>query len=143
MEIKKDINIFKRIKFFNEYRKVIKSVEPTLEHEFNVRVDYAYRLYTVINIDKDMIGDAYYIKSSDIRRMSEPYIIQYRKELFSFLNEKGLNELFTDYADVQSVGKGSYLMIIGCSTINSVKLFKWKMIGLVSLFVSGLYFLIF
>lgn len=143
MEIKKDISLFKRFKFYYEYKRIIKTIKPTLENEFNVRVDYVNRLYTVINIDKDMIGDSFYLKSSDIRRMSEPYIKAYRKELFTYLDANGLSELYIDYDIIQGVGKGSYLMVIGCSTLNTVKWFKLRVGISIMFLISMFYFLIF
>jgi hypothetical protein len=47
------MNIYKRIKYFNIYRKTIDKHKDILFKDYNVKVDSIYRLYTVYNIDID------------------------------------------------------------------------------------------
>jgi hypothetical protein len=61
----KDISFFKKIKLFSTYRKVVSKNRNELSSKFGLRVDNAYRLYTVLNIPEDLIGEAYSLKKSD------------------------------------------------------------------------------
>ena len=56
--------MFKKLKLFLTYRKFISQNKTELETMFNIRVDKAQRLYTVINIPEELIGEAYSISSS-------------------------------------------------------------------------------
>ena len=48
-----NISLLKKIKFFLFYRKTLNSIRSELEINFNIRIDEAYRMYTVININND------------------------------------------------------------------------------------------
>jgi hypothetical protein len=48
------MNIFQKIKLFREYKKVIRNNEVTLEQDYNIRIDRASRLYTVLNIPQEL-----------------------------------------------------------------------------------------
>jgi hypothetical protein len=106
------MNFFKKLGLFFNYRKALKEGKSVLKDKFNIRVDGAQRMYTVINVPEELIGDAYSLKASDINRISENYIKSYSEELSKFLNAKGINELYEIY-EVKKVGKYSYLLVIG------------------------------
>lgn len=116
--MKKDISIFKKIKLFNFFKKVLKLNKTELEQRFNIRIDNASRLYTVINIPEDFIGEPYNIRKSDIDKIAEKYIREYSKELAKFLDSKGLQELYEFYK-IDKVAKYSYLIVIGFSLFRS------------------------
>ena len=109
-----EISTFKKIRLFGEYRKAIKASSRELETRYGIRADKAYRLYTVLNIPEELIGEAYNIKKSDIDRISENYIREYLGEIGKLLNEKGLSELYSIY-EVKKVDKYSYLIVMGFS----------------------------
>jgi hypothetical protein len=119
----KDISFFKKIKLFSTYRKVVSKNRSELSAKFGLRVDNAYRLYTVLNIPEDLIGEAYSLKKSDIDKISENYIKEYSSELSKFLNSKGLKELY-DYYQVDKVGKYNYLLVFGFSLFRSNKFYN-------------------
>jgi hypothetical protein len=119
----KDISFFKKIKLFSTYRKVVNKNRNELSAKFGLRVDNAYRLYTVLNIPEDLIGEAYSLKKSDIDKISENYIKEYSSELSKFLNSKGLKELY-DYYQVDKVGKYNYLLVFGFSLFRSNKFYN-------------------
>jgi hypothetical protein len=119
----KKISIFKKLKLFYEYRKIIKKNEEELEKKFFVRKDKADRLYTVLNIPQEIIGEAYSLKKSDIDRISENFIKSYYKDLGANLEKMGLSELFTTYK-VEKVGKYSYLLVVGFSLFRSNKYYN-------------------
>jgi len=112
--MERNISFFKKLKIYSQYKKLIKENRLDLENRFNLRIDEANRLYTVINVPPDIVGEAYSLKKSDIDRIAENFIKEYSSELGTFLNSKGLNELY-DFYDLKKVDKYSYLVVVGFS----------------------------
>lgn len=121
--MKKNISIFKKIKLFNSYKKIIQINKNELTTKFGIRIDSAHRMYTVLNIPEELIGEAYSLKKSDIDRISENYVKQYSSELSTYLNQKDLTELF-DFYEIKKVDKYSYLLVYGFSLFNSTKYYN-------------------
>jgi hypothetical protein len=138
----KNIFIFKKIRIFSFYKKTIKKNSLELEKNFGLRIDKAQRMYTVLNIPEEIIGDAFSLKKSDIDRISENYIKEYSSEITTFLTSKGLGELLSFY-EVKKVDKYSYLVVIGYSLFRSNKFYDklywvvYPIIGL-SLIITSL-----
>jgi len=116
----KNISLFKKIKLFREFKKQIKNSKEDLERTLNIRVDKSYRLYTVLNIPEDLVGEAYSLKKSDIDRISENFTREYTLGVSRFLDTKGLKELYEIY-EIRKVDKYSYLIVIGYSLFKSNK----------------------
>lgn len=114
----KDISIFKKIKFFNTFKKTLKLNRTELEQRFNIRIDNAKRMYTVLNVPEELIGEPYNIRKSDIDKIAENFIKEYSTEVAKFLDSKGLQEMYEFYK-VDKVGKYSYLIVIGFSLFRS------------------------
>ena len=114
----KNISFIKKISIFSQFKKIIKSNSVELENKFNLRIDSAHRLYTVINVPPELIGEAFNIKKSDIDRIADNFIREYSKELGTYLNSVGLNELY-DFYDLKKVDKYSYLVVVGFSFFRS------------------------
>jgi hypothetical protein len=112
-----NISFFKKLTLFSLYKKTLKLNKLRLERELNVRIDSAYRLYTVLNIPEELYGE-FTLKKSDIDKISENYIREYTFEVSKFLKSIGLNELFESY-EVKKVDKYSYLIVIGYSLFRS------------------------
>lgn len=112
-----NISFFKKLTLFSLYKKTLKLNKVRLERELNVRIDSAYRLYTVLNIPEELYGE-FTLKKSDIDKISENYIREYVFEVSKFLKSIGLNELFESY-EVKKVDKYSYLIVIGFSLFRS------------------------
>jgi hypothetical protein len=139
----KKLGFIKKIRLFSSYRKSVKSIKNILDQDFNIRIDSAHRMYTVINIPEDIIGEAYSIKKSDIDRISENYIKEYSSELSKFLNKNGLSELFEFY-EIKKVDKYSYLVVIGFSLFRSHEYYNtlyWRYIPISSLIILSLFIL--
>lgn len=117
------ISFLRKLKLFSEYKKAIKKNKADLEQQFGMRVDNAYRIYTVLNIPEDYIGEAYSLVKSDINRISENYIREYGSAVSTYLNSIGLTELFRSY-EIRKVAKYSYLIVIGFSLINTTKFYN-------------------
>jgi hypothetical protein len=115
--------MFKKIKLFYAYRRILKNKSLVLKNKYNIRIDNAWRMYTVLNVPEELVGEAYSLKKSDIDKISENYIKQFYIEVGQELNTSGLTELFNIY-DVQKVDKYSYLVVIGFSQFKSQKYFN-------------------
>lgn len=113
----KNVGLFKKIRLFKLFKKIVNENKNELNTNFGIRVDRAYRLYTILNIPEELIGDAFSLRKSDIDRISEPYIKEYTNELGSFLNSKGLSEMY-DFYELSKEDKLSWKLVIG------FKLFK-------------------
>ena len=113
-----DISFFKKVEMFRLFRKVIRKNRSELLQRFNIRVDYAQRMYTVLNIPEDLYGEPYNIRKSDIDKISEKYIKEYTMGLSNYLNTNGLGELYNFY-ELKKVDKYSYLIVVGYSMFRS------------------------
>lgn len=116
-------SFFKKLKLFLNYKRIVKQNKLELERSLNIRVDNAQRLYTVLNVPEELIGEAYSLKKSDIDRISETYIREYVYEVSKLLNSKGLMELFRTY-EIKKVDKYSYLIVIGFSLLETPTLYN-------------------
>jgi hypothetical protein len=116
----KKVSLLKKIKIFREYKKIIKSIKIELEQSFGVRIDKAWRMYNVINIPIEEVGEPYNLRRSDIDKIAEASIKGFSSELGIFLDSKGLKELY-DFYEVQKVDKYSYLLVFGFSLFKSNK----------------------
>ena len=122
--------MFKKLKLFSSWKKTIKSSRIELQQRFNLRIDNAMRLYTVINIPEELIGEAYSLKKSDIDRISETYLREFSSELSKFLNGKNLQELYEVY-EIKKVDKYSYLLVFGFSQFKTTKFYNWLYFGVI------------
>jgi len=129
-------NVFKNIKLFNFYKKRIKTVQDTLKLKYNVRIDKADRMYTVLNIPENLIGEAYSLKRSDIERISQTYLKEYVTELGIYLDSIELKELHKTYT-VEKVGKYSFLLVFGFSLFKSHKYYNFMYYVFTPLVILG------
>lgn len=143
----KKINILKKVRLFYSYKRIVKSLKTQLGQLFNIRVDNAYRMYTVINIPEEIIGEAFSLKKSDIDRISENYIKEYLSELGKYLNSNGVSEIYEIY-ETKKVDKYSYLVVIGFSLFRSNEFYNklyWRYIpvlGVLALITMLILFLL-
>jgi hypothetical protein len=119
----KRLSILKKIKLFNQFKKSQSKIKYELETNFGIRIDYARRMYTVLNIPPDLIGDAFSLRKSDIDSISEKFIKEYTTELSKYLTSNGLSELY-DFYKIQKVDKYSYLLVLGFSVFKSYKYYN-------------------
>jgi len=102
------------------YRSILKSIGKELELEYGTRIDNIYRMYTVLNLPENLFEEPYNLRKADIDNISRNYILEFRKNMSSFLVSKGLLELFDTY-EVRKVDKFSYLIIMGYSLFDTKK----------------------
>lgn len=110
----RNVSFIKKQIVYSEYKEILKSNTIELENKYGIRIDDAKRMYTVLNIPEEIIGEAYSMKKSDIDRIADNYIRQYCGDLGSYLNGIGMTELY-DFYDLKKVDKYSYLIVIGFS----------------------------
>ncbi len=108
----KRLSLFKRLSLYRLYKRVIRANSSELDQRFGLRKDRANRLYTVLNIPSENVGEAYNIKKSDIDKIAEGYIKEFSVEVAKYLDSKGLKEIY-DLYEVKKVDKYSYLVVIG------------------------------
>mgnify|MGYP006425346541 CR=1 FL=1 len=123
-------SLIKKIKLFNYYKKIIDKNKEDLKAKYYLRIDNADRMYTVLNIPEDLIGEAYSLKTSDIDRLSERYVKEYSKSLSDYLDQLGLNELH-DFYKMDKVGKYSYLIVFGYSLFKSHNYYNYLYFGVI------------
>ena len=111
------ISFFKKIKIFREFKKILKLNKTELEQVFGARIDNAYRIYNVLNIPAEMIGEPYNLRKSDIDKLAETSIREYTVKISEYLDSKGLKEMY-DFYEVKKVDKYSYLVVLGFSLPN-------------------------
>ena len=116
----KKVSLFKKIKLFREFKNLVDICKDELQSKFNIRVDNSYRLYTVLNIPEELIGEAYSLKKSDIDKISENFTREFTLGLSKFLDTKSLTELYSVY-EIKKVDKYSYLIVLGYSLFKSNK----------------------
>jgi hypothetical protein len=112
--------MFKKIRLYNSFKKILRSNKVPLEGNFNARIDKVYRIYTVINIPEETFGEPYNVRKSDIDSISETYIKEYVSKISNYLNSVGLSELYDFYEPIKKVDKYSYLIVLGFKPFNSV-----------------------
>jgi hypothetical protein len=115
------MNLLKKIQLYNSYKNIIKNNKVTLEGDFNIRIDRANRMYTVVNVPDELFGEQYNLRKGDIDTISMSYIKEYINRLSIYLNQIGLNELYDFYEPVKKVDKYSYLLVLGFKPMNSLE----------------------
>lgn len=110
----RNVSIIKKQSVYGEYKKILISNTTELQNKYGIRVDDVNRMYTVLNIPEEIIGEAYSVKKSDIDVIADNYIRQYCGDLGSYLNGIGMTELY-DFYEFKKVDKYSYLIVIGFS----------------------------
>lgn len=115
--MRRKISLWKKIKLFKEFRKIVKLSETEIGEIFGARIDEAYRIYNVLNIPEEMIGEPYNLRKSDIDRFAETMVREYTVKVSEYLDTKGLKEMY-DFYEVKKVDKYAYLVVLGFALPN-------------------------
>lgn len=118
------MSILKDLRLFFSYKSAIRKNKVRLEGDFNMRIDNADRLYTVLNIPTNLVEEPYNLRQSDIDNIAQNYIRDYINDLSIFLNSIGISELYDFYEPIKKVDKYSYLIVIGYKQLDSVEINK-------------------
>jgi hypothetical protein len=113
----KKISLYKKLQIFREFKKILRLNKTEMQEIFGARVDKAYRIYNVLNIPAEMIGEPYNLRKSDIDKLAETSIKEYTIKISEFLDSKGLKEMYGFY-EVKKVDKYSYLVVLGFTIEN-------------------------
>lgn len=111
------ISFLKKLRIFRDFKKVLKLNRTELQEVFGARIDNAYRIYNVINIPVEEIGEPYNLRKSDIDLIAEKSVRDYSSNISKYLDTKGLQEMY-DFYEIKKVDKYSYLIVIGFSLPN-------------------------
>lgn len=111
------ISLLKKLRIFRYFKRVLKLNRTELQEVFGARVDSAYRIYNVINIPVEEIGEPYNLRKSDIDLIAEKSVREYSSSISKYLDSKGLQEMY-DFYEIKKVDKYSYLIVIGFSLVN-------------------------
>lgn len=117
------MNILKKIKLFYSYKNIILKNKSPLKEKLNIRIDKAVRLYTVVNLNKEDLGQNFILKKTDRETLAKPFIDDYIRKASIELNSIGLLELYSLYT-VEKVDAYSYLIVIGFSLFRSDMYYK-------------------
>jgi len=141
------MNIFRKLRLYSSFRKILNDNRVLLDGDYKIRIDKAFRMYTVLNVPEELFGEPYNIRTGDIDNISQTYLRDYIRKLSEFLNSKGLSELYDFYEPVKRVEKYSYLIVLGFKPFNSLKynnILYFRIIPIISLLLLiGLMVLIF
>lgn len=109
--------MFKKIRLYKAYRKIVKEKEQELLSKFNVRVDKLGRLYTVINVppQADTFGP------TDGPRITKALLQNWLNKLDNYLIEIGVKE-FTAVQELKEIDEMNYLLIIKFKLLNVSKI---------------------
>lgn len=139
------MSIIKDLKLYFSYKKILRKNRVRLQSDFNIRIDNADRMYTVLNIPTDLFEEPYNLRKIDIDSIAQKYIKDYINGLSQFLNSIGLSEIYDFYEPIKKVDKYSYLVVIGFKQLDSVEINKiiYRILLPVLLGISFLSFLIY
>ena len=118
------MSILKDLRLFFSYKSSIRKNKVPLQGDFNMRIDNADRMYTVLNIPTNLVEEPYNLRKEDIDKIAQNYIRDYINELSAFLNSIGISELYDFYEPIKKVDKYSYLIVIGYKQLDSVEINK-------------------
>lgn len=139
------MSIIKDLKLYFSYKKILRKNRVRLQSDFNIRIDNADRMYTVLNIPTDLFEEPYNLRKIDIDSIAQKYIKDYINGLSQFLNSIGLSEIYDFYEPIKKVDKYSYLVVIGFKQLDSVEINKiiYRILLPILLGISFLSFLIY
>ena len=115
--MKSKISLYKKIKIFREFKKILILNKTEIEQVFGARIDNAYRIYNVLNIPLEIIGEPYNLRKSDLVKLAETSIKEYTNKISEYLDSKNLREMY-DFYEIKKVDKYSYLVVLGFSLPN-------------------------
>jgi hypothetical protein len=139
------MGLWKDIKLYFTYARIVRENEEEIEQKFNMRVDNAARLYTVLNIPVELFDEPYNVRKADIDTISKKYIQEFITQLSGYLDSKELKELYGFDQNIEKKDKYSYLVVIGYKRLDSRSLLK-TIYGLSGFLLIGLivsFFLLF
>lgn len=110
--------MLKKLRLFFVWRKIINQNRALIENRYKLRKDLACRLYTVVNVPEELVGDAYSLRKGDIELITKNYVESYTQDVSKWLNENGLQELYKIY-EIKKVDKYSWLLVMGFSLFKS------------------------
>lgn len=75
------VSFLKKLRIFRDFRKTLRLNKTELQERFGARIDNAYRIYNVINIPVEEIGEPYNLRKTDIDLIAEKSVREYSLSL--------------------------------------------------------------
>jgi hypothetical protein len=112
------ISLWKKIKLYFVYKKIVKQASFLLQNETNLRLDKVGRLYTVLNVNvEDIKNYGPKLSAQIIQKYVNDYIATVDKAFFQI----GLTEL-VGLLDIKKLDETNYLIIFGYSFLNTKRI---------------------
>lgn len=108
----KNASLWNKIKFFFEYRRIIKRNKARINGQFNLRIDRIYRLYTVLNLPEDA--------QTYGKDLTETYIKKYLSELDKYFKEVLLSEI-VGITKMEKIDGQNYLIVFSYAGFDTSK----------------------
>lgn len=108
--------MFKKYQLYKIYKKFIREHSELLEKKYRLRRDYTNFLYTVINLDPELVKKYY----AENERVAKPTINEYIKEVDVFFRKYNMQE-FVAVRKVDRIDDFNWKVEFGFSLFNSKK----------------------
>jgi|SRR6185369_12226329 len=109
--------MFKNIKLYRAYRKLVRENEKGLFEKFNLKVDQVGRIYTIIHVAPQ--ADTYGPK--DGPRITKSLLQTWLKKLDAYLIEIGLKE-YTTVEELTEIDEMNYLFVMKFKFFNAARI---------------------
>jgi len=131
--------MFKKFKLYKIYKKFIKDNEVILEQKYKLRRDYTNYLYTIVNLDPDMVNKYY----GENDKVATPVINAYIKSVDEYFSSQNMSE-FIAIRKISRVDDFNRKIEFGFSLFDSKKRANYTIVaGLVVVLSIISYFLFF
>ncbi len=112
------MNIFKRIKFYYEYKKLVEDNIKELKEQYNIRIDNIYRLYTVIHVSDDVRSYG----SEHVEALTEEWLKKWLIMFDTLLVNIHLKE-FLIREELSKIDDHNYLLVMRYKYLNLEKIY--------------------
>ena len=109
--------MFKSIRLYRAYRKLLRENEKNLFENFNLKIDQVGRIYTIIHVAPQ--ADTYGPK--DGPRITKSLLQTWLKKLDAYLIEIGLKE-YTAVQEITEIDEMNYLFVMKFKFFNAARI---------------------
>lgn len=127
------MNLFKRFKFYFEYKHLLKTHKKELLDKYNVRIDKINRIYTVINVPDE--SHVYGVNQGKI--LSETWLRNWLAEFDQYLINNDIKEL-TDIVEISQVDSQNFLLILEYKYLNIANMMYTSVVLSIIAFITFL-----
>lgn len=119
------ISFFKKIKLYFIYRRLLKNNYELLQNKkYNLRLDYVNRVYTVLNLSRDV--------ETYGNKLVEKYISDYISQVDKLFTEIGISE-YVGLIDIKQETEMDYLIVFGFKFMDTASMANKLLILIISI----------